>query len=98
MRKKSRDRLADPTGEVITTSDTTHYGGRRVAREGDLVKCPLHPEVEPNAIREGDSAITDHGAPVARHGHLTTCGCRLVSSLISNLSSYDTTHLPGAGV
>jgi uncharacterized Zn-binding protein involved in type VI secretion len=78
-------RLGDTTdhgGEVITASDTMRYGGRRVAREGDLVKCPLHREVEPNAILEGDSRITDHGVPVARHGHLTTCGCRLVSSLI----------------
>ncbi|PRX28063.1 putative Zn-binding protein involved in type VI secretion [Paraburkholderia sp. BL18I3N2] len=94
-------RLGDTTdhgGEVITASDTMRYGGRRVARADDLVKCPLHPELEPNAILEGDNRITDHGVPVARQGHLTTCGCRLVSSLISDTSSFDTTRAPGAGV
>ena len=32
-------RLNDATdhrGEVVTVSDTMHYGGRRVARDGDL--------------------------------------------------------------
>jgi uncharacterized Zn-binding protein involved in type VI secretion len=83
-------RLGDTTdhgGEVVTASDALRYGGRRVARNGDLVKCPLHPEVEPNAILEGDSRITDHGVPVARQGHLTTCGCRLISSLLGDLSN-----------
>jgi uncharacterized Zn-binding protein involved in type VI secretion len=25
--------------------------------------------------------MTDHGVPLARHGHRATCGCRLISSL-----------------
>lgn len=77
-------RLGDTTdhgGEVITASQTMRYGGRRVAREGDLVECPLHPEVEPNLIIEGDRKVTDHGIPVARQGHRAKCGCRLISSL-----------------
>ncbi|WMY07415.1 PAAR domain-containing protein [Paraburkholderia phenoliruptrix] len=78
-------RLNDSTdhgGEVITASETMRYGGRRVARKGDLVTCPLHPEVNPNLIVEGDETITDHGVPVARHGYLATCGCRVISSLM----------------
>ncbi|ALL71250.1 hypothetical protein K788_0001934 (plasmid) [Paraburkholderia caribensis MBA4] len=72
----------DHGGEVITTSDTMRYGGRRVARKGDLVTCLLHPEINPNVILEGDGNITDAGVPVARHGHKTTCGCHLMSSLV----------------
>jgi uncharacterized Zn-binding protein involved in type VI secretion len=78
-------RLGDTTdhgGEVITASQTMRYRGRRVARVGDLVKCPLHPEVQPNMILEGDRKITDRGTPVARQGHHATCGCSLISSLV----------------
>ncbi|MEC5403980.1 PAAR domain-containing protein [Paraburkholderia sp. MPAMCS5] len=57
------------------------YQGIRVARQGDEVKCPQHPDVKPNVILEGDGKITDHGIPVARHGHRATCGCRLISSI-----------------
>lgn len=71
----------DHGGEVITASDTMHYGGRRVARKGDLVTCPLHPAINPNLIIEGDEKITDHGVPVARHGHKAMCGCHLISSV-----------------
>ncbi|CAE6934631.1 PAAR domain-containing protein [Paraburkholderia domus] len=78
-------RLGDTTdhgGEVITASETMRYGGRRVAREGDEVSCPLHPDVKPNVIMEGDGKITDHSVPVARQGHQATCGCHLISSLL----------------
>jgi uncharacterized Zn-binding protein involved in type VI secretion len=78
-------RLGDATdhgGEVITASDTMRYGGRRVARKGDLVTCPLHPDINPNVIMEGDDKITDHGVLVARHGHKAMCGCHLIYSLI----------------
>jgi uncharacterized Zn-binding protein involved in type VI secretion len=77
-------RLSDATdhgGEVVTASETMRIGGRRVARKGDQVDCPQHPDVQPNLIVEGDSKIADHGIPVARHGHAAMCGCHLVSSL-----------------
>jgi len=60
-------RLGDTTdrgGEVITASETMRYDGRRVARKGDAVTCPLHPDTNPNLILEGDENITDHGVPV----------------------------------
>jgi uncharacterized Zn-binding protein involved in type VI secretion len=78
-------RLGDPTdhgGEVITASETMRYLGVRVARKGDLVTCPQHPDINPNVILEGDSKISDHGVPVARHGHKARCGCSLISTVI----------------
>ncbi|MBP0592066.1 PAAR domain-containing protein [Paraburkholderia sp. LEh10] len=78
-------RLGDTTdhgGKVITASDTMRYGGVRVARKGDAVTCPQHPDINPNLIVEGDETICDAGIPVARHRHHTTCGCRLISSLL----------------
>jgi uncharacterized Zn-binding protein involved in type VI secretion len=76
-------RLGDTTdhdGEVITASDVMIIQGKGVARKGDKIKCPKHPDVNPNVIEEGDSNIRDHGLPVARTGHRASCGCRLISS------------------
>ncbi|MFP3569724.1 PAAR domain-containing protein [Paraburkholderia sp. SIMBA_030] len=78
-------RLGDTTdhgGEVITASETMRYGDRRVARKGDEVTCPQHPDVKPNLILEGDESMMDGGIPVARQGHRGMCGCRLISSLV----------------
>ena len=77
-------RLGDATdhgGKVISASRTMDFDGKAVARKGDHVKCPQHPDVNPNVILEGDAKITDHGVPVARQGHKATCGCSLISSL-----------------
>ncbi|WP_103706574.1 PAAR domain-containing protein [Paraburkholderia eburnea] len=76
-------RLGDTTdhdGEVITASEVMMIQGKGVARKGDRIRCPKHPDVNPNVIEEGDSNIRDHGVPVARNGHLGSCGCRLISS------------------
>ncbi|MEI7294790.1 PAAR domain-containing protein [Paraburkholderia tropica] len=77
-------RLGDRTdhgGKVTTASKTMCYRGVRVARKGDLVECPLHPDVNPNVILDGDPKISDKGVPIARHGFRTTCGCTLISSV-----------------
>ena len=77
-------RLGDDTdhgGKVVSASETMHYDDRAVARRGDRVSCPLHPDVEPNLIIEGDETMMDEGIPIARHGHRATCGCHLISSL-----------------
>jgi uncharacterized Zn-binding protein involved in type VI secretion len=77
-------RLGDSTdhgGEVITASTTMRLRGKGVARKGDRIKCPKHPDIDPNVIEEGDPNITDCGIPVARDGHHGTCGCSLISSL-----------------
>jgi uncharacterized Zn-binding protein involved in type VI secretion len=78
-------RLGDDTdhgGKVITASSTMRFDSRFVARKGDEVSCPKHPNVKPNVIEEGDETLNDNGAPIARHGHHATCGCRLISSLV----------------
>ncbi|HGL4259636.1 PAAR domain-containing protein [Burkholderia dolosa] len=77
-------RVGDDTdhgGKVETGSPTMRFDGRFVARKGDRVSCPRHPNVSPNIIEEGDPSMTDNGVPIARHGHRATCGCHLISSL-----------------
>jgi uncharacterized Zn-binding protein involved in type VI secretion len=71
----------DHGGKVLTGSSTMRFDGRFVARKGDRVSCPRHPDVSPNVIEEGDESMTDAGVPVARHGHRASCGCHLISSL-----------------
>ncbi|WP_035549308.1 PAAR domain-containing protein [Burkholderia sp. 9120] len=71
----------DHGGKVVTGSTTMSYEGRFVARKGDHVSCPKHPDVSPNVIEEGDTLMTDGGIAIARHGHRATCGCHLISSL-----------------
>ncbi|KWA25703.1 hypothetical protein WT41_22980 [Burkholderia territorii] len=77
-------RVGDDTdhgGKVITGSSSMRFDDRFVARKGDEVTCPQHPDVKPNLIEEGDESMTDNGVPIARHGHRATCGCHLISSL-----------------
>ncbi|CAE6871803.1 PAAR domain-containing protein [Paraburkholderia domus] len=78
-------RLGDDTdhgGKVITASKTMRFDGLFVARKGDQVSCPRHPDIRPNLITEGDETMTDGGIPIARHGHKAMCGCHLISSLV----------------
>jgi uncharacterized Zn-binding protein involved in type VI secretion len=72
----------DHGGKVITASSTMRFDSRFVARKGDEISCPKHPDVKPNVIEEGDESVTDDGAPIARNGHSATCGCHLISSLV----------------
>ncbi len=72
----------DHDDKVGTGSTTMNFEGRYVARKGDRVSRPRHPEVSPNVIEEGDESMTDGGIPIARHGHRATCGCHLISSLV----------------
>ncbi|WP_175689920.1 PAAR domain-containing protein [Burkholderia anthina] len=71
----------DRDGKVETNSSTMKFDGRYVARKGDRVSCPQHPDVSPNIIEEGEESTQDNGIPIARHGHRATCGCHLISSL-----------------
>lgn len=78
-------RIGDSTdhgGKVISGSAAMRYDGRAVARKGDQVSCPRHPDVRPNLIVDGDTSMTDGGVPIARHGYRAMCGCRLISSLV----------------
>lgn len=62
-------------GRVIKASGSFTIDGRRVARLGDLVLCPMHGV---NPIIEGDTATLDEGLPLALHGHHSACGCSLI--------------------
>lgn len=70
----------DHNGEVITGSETMSFDNRKVARVGDLVRCPREGHGT-NPIVEGSSTFTDHGVPVAFHGMKARCGCALLSSM-----------------
>ncbi|MEM4988326.1 PAAR domain-containing protein [Collimonas sp. H4R21] len=64
-------------GQVMTGSPAKKVLGRAVARIGDLVDCPLHGI---NQIIEGCPSYRVMGVPVALDGHVSECGCALVSS------------------
>lgn len=66
-----------PGGTVMTGSPTDSVFGRAIARIGDTVNCPLHGI---NKIIEGCPTFTVMGVPVALDGHVSECGCALVSS------------------
>jgi uncharacterized Zn-binding protein involved in type VI secretion len=68
-------------GEVTTASSGMTFMDRQLACRGDEALCALHGKttiVEGNASFPGKS-----GQPVAMHGHLCACGCRLISSLLN---------------
>ncbi len=79
---KALIRLGDKTshgGKVIQASAFTSSGGKRVARVGDLVKCPKKGHGT-CPIVTGDPTLIVDGSPVARHGDKTACGASLIAS------------------
>ena len=75
-------RLGDKTshgGVVIQASAFTDSGNIRVARVGDLVKCPKKGHGT-CPIVSGDNTLIVDGKPVARHGDKTSCGASLIAS------------------
>lgn len=64
-------------GKVLTGSNRLKIKGRRAARVGDLVSCPIHGD---NPIIEGSQRIKDGAIPVAHDGDHTQCGAYLVAS------------------
>ena len=77
-------RLNDPTshgGKVVSVT-ASHFTvqGIAVARLGDPCSCPI-PGHSGCTIAEGDPTYTIDGIPVAFHGHHTTCGAELISTV-----------------
>lgn len=64
-------------GMILTGSDRIKVNGRRAARQGDLVSCPIHGE---NRILGGTARMTDRGVPLARDGDRTECGSVLIAT------------------
>jgi len=71
-------------GTVISGSAKHLLRGRPMARQGDMVACPLlYPDGRPhgvNRIVEGEARCLLGGKPAALHGHRTECGCQLIGS------------------
>lgn len=76
-------RLGDPSshgGKVTAASDSAFVNGIAVARKGDACTCPISGHSS-CVIAEGDPMVLDGGVPVAFHGHKTSCGAMLISSM-----------------
>ena len=75
-------RLGDRTthgGRVVRVASTSTVDGIPIARIGDTVTCPRCSGR--HTIVEGEPTYTDDDIPVALHGHRTSCGARLISSI-----------------
>ena len=64
-------------GKVLTGTDRIKVKGRRAARIGDMVSCPVHGD---NRIIEGGSQIKLGTTLLARDGDHTECGAYLIAS------------------
>ncbi|WP_206950773.1 PAAR domain-containing protein [Trinickia acidisoli] len=79
-------RVGDATshgGEVVSGSDMSKVMDRPVARQGDRCICPMQGH-QHCVIAEGDPNFTVDGKPAAFHGHKTSCGATLISSVSSS--------------
>lgn len=76
-------RLGDPTshgGKVVSATANLNIMDKDVARLGDKCTCP-RPGHSNCTIVEGDPGWCIDGVPVALHGHKTSCGATLISTL-----------------
>ncbi|KVM71105.1 hypothetical protein WJ60_08780 [Burkholderia ubonensis] len=64
-------------GKILTGSDRIKVMGRRAARIGDKVSCPIHGD---NEIVEGSGRMMDGTTPLSRDGDHTRCGAVLIAS------------------
>jgi uncharacterized Zn-binding protein involved in type VI secretion len=74
--------LGDTTshgGTVIEASGQSASGEVRIARVGDMVKCPKR-DHGTCPIVTGDPTFIVDGKPVARDGDQTACGAVLIAS------------------
>jgi uncharacterized Zn-binding protein involved in type VI secretion len=76
-------RIGDKTtggGTVLSGSTVMFFGNFGVARQGDLVSCPI-PDHGRTVIAEGHPVLKDISIPVVFDGHCCACGCAFISSL-----------------
>lgn len=72
-------RLGDTSshgGAIITSASKTLCEGALIARESDILDCPIH---GPNPIVGHSSKLLVEGKFCARHGDATACGATLIS-------------------
>lgn len=65
-------------GKVVKASGSFTIDGRRAARLGDPLTCPMHGI---SVIVQGDAATLDEGIPLALHGHRGACGCAVICNV-----------------
>lgn len=79
-------RLGDTSthgGQIITSAAKKFCEGKKIARLGDILDCPIH---GPNPIVEASAKHTAEGQRIARHGDHTACGAALISGAIKTKS------------
>jgi uncharacterized Zn-binding protein involved in type VI secretion len=64
-------------GKILSGSNRIKVTGRRVARVGDIVSCPIHGDIE---IVEVGPSMKDADMPVSRNGHRTQYGSFLIAT------------------
>ncbi|WP_250468771.1 PAAR domain-containing protein [Caballeronia sp. GAFFF2] len=64
-------------GKILSGSNRIKVKGRRAARIGDFVSCPIHGD---NRIVEGSKRIKDGIASLSCDGDHTECGAYLIAS------------------
>ena len=72
-------RLGDTSthgGAIVTSASKTMCEGALIAREGDILNCPIHGQ---NPIVGHSSKLMVENKFCARHGDATACGATLVS-------------------
>ncbi|RJG06128.1 PAAR domain-containing protein [Noviherbaspirillum cavernae] len=74
-------------GTVVSGAATTDTQGKRIARVGDKVTCPIKGHGGTTVIASGDPTVIIDGSPAARHGDKTACGATLISSQSSTGSA-----------
>lgn len=69
----------DHGGTVIEASGVTDTHGKRIARVGDKVSCPIKYHGTA-VIVSGDPTMIIDGKPAARHGDKCSCGATLIAA------------------
>lgn len=72
-------RLGDTSthgGEIVTSASKTFAEKKKIAREGDILNCPVH---GPNPIVGHSAKHKAEGKYLARQTDLTECGAALIS-------------------
>ena len=72
----------DHGGVVIEGAPSTLTHGKRIARVGDKVSCPLKGHGGITVIASGDPSCIIDGQPAARHGDKTACGATLLAAQV----------------
>lgn len=70
----------DHDGVVIEGAPYSDVDGKRLARVGDKVSCPLRGHGGTTVIVTGDPDVLIDGKPAARHGDKCACGATLIAS------------------